>query len=159
VRTGLKTFSLSAKAIEKKWYIVDAKDLVVGRLATFLVNRLRGKHLPIYTPHLDAGDNLVVINASQVHFSGKKWKNKIYYKHTNYPGGIKETTADHVRCGRFPERVLIDAVRRMMDQGPLRRARMKHLFVYPDSFHPHQAQQPIAIDVGSLHRKNRCTVS
>ncbi len=141
--------------VEKKWIVIDASDLIVGRLATFIAMRLRGKHMPTYTPHIDHGDNVVVINAEKVVFTGKKRTDKIYYWHTGHPGGIKQRTADKILDGRFPERVLRKAVQRMLPkESPLARAQLANLRVYAGSEHPHSAQSPETIDFKSMSPKN-----
>lgn len=150
----MKTFSAKPSDIEQKWYIVDGEDLVVGRLASIIANRLRGKHKPIFTPHMDCGDFIVVTNAEKVLFTGKKRTAKKYYRHTGFPGGIKEITADKVLDGRFPERVLMKAVERMLPEGPLARAQLKKLKIYGGSEHPHAAQKPEVLDVKSMNPKN-----
>ena len=150
----MKTFSAKPAEITKKWIVIDATGLVVGRLATLVAMRLRGKHLPIYTPHVDCGDHVIIINAAKVVFTGRKREQKVYYHHTGYPGGIKERTAKFILDGRFPERVVEKAVERMLPRGPLFRQIMGNLRVYKGSEHPHTAQQPQALDVGSLNRKN-----
>ena len=137
------TVSLKPAEVEKKWIVVDAQNAVVGRLASFIAMRLRGKHRPDYTPHVDCGDHVVVINADKVKFTGRKLQQKTYYWHTGYPGGIKERTADKVLGGRFPERVLEKAVERMLPkESPLARRQMTHLKIYTAGEHPHQAQNP-----------------
>ncbi|MBI1685617.1 MULTISPECIES: 50S ribosomal protein L13 [Caulobacter] len=149
------TASLKPAEVEKKWIVVDAKDAVVGRLATFIAMRLRGKHRPDYTPHVDCGDFVVVINADKVKFTGKKLDDKVYYRHTGHPGGIKETTPRKVLEGRFPERVLNKAVERMLPkESPLARKQLTHLLVYADAEHPHQAQNPEVIDFAARNVKN-----
>jgi large subunit ribosomal protein L13 len=150
----MKTYSAKPSDIEKKWVLIDADGLVVGRLATLIANRLRGKHKPTYTPHMDDGDNVVVINARNVKFTGNKRMDKVYYWHTGHPGGIKERTADKILGGRFPERVLEKAVLRMMPGGPLSRRQMKNLKIYAGPEHPHEAQQPQQLDVAALNPKN-----
>ena len=115
----MKTSSLKASEIKKDWVLIDAKDLVLGRLASQIALRLRGKHKPSYTPHMDCGDNVIVINADKIHLTGKKRSDKVYYWHTNYPGGIKDRTAGQILEGQFPERVLRKAVQRMLPKGPL----------------------------------------
>ncbi len=150
----MKTFSAKPADIEKKWFVIDASGLVVGRLATIIATRLKGKHKPIYTPHVDCGDNIVVINADKVVFTGRKRDDKVYYHHTGYPGGIKERTAKFILEGRFPERVVEKAVERMLARGPLGRQLMGNLRVYKGATHPHEAQQPEALDIASLNRKN-----
>ena len=141
--------------VEKQWRIIDAEGLVVGRVATIIANILRGKHKPSFTPHVDCGDNVIVINADKVRFTGRKLGQKVYYKHTGYPGGIKGITAGKVLEGRFPERVLEKAVERMIPRGPLGRQQMRNLRLYSGTEHPHAAQNPNVIDVGSLNRKNK----
>ena len=144
--------------VEKKWHIVDATDLVVGRAAVVIANVLRGKHKTSFTPHVDCGDNVIVINADKIRFTGKKLADKVYYKHTGYAGGIKEITAGKVLEGRFPERVLEKAVERMIPRGPLGRQQMSNLRVYKGPEHPHEAQQPTTLDIGALNPKN-CQVA
>lgn len=149
------TASLKPAEVEKKWIVVDAKDAVVGRLATFIAMRLRGKHRPDYTPHVDCGDFVVVINADKVKFTGKKLDDKVYYRHTGHPGGIKETTPRKVLGGQFPERVLNKAVERMLPkESPLARKQLTHLLVYAGAEHPHQAQAPEVIDFAARNVKN-----
>lgn len=150
----MKTFSAKPADIVKKWVVIDASGLVVGRLATIIATRLKGKHKPIYTPHVDCGDNVVVINAEKVVLTGRKRDDKVYYHHTGFPGGIKERTAKFVLEGRFPERVVEKAVERMLARGPLGRKLMGNLRVYKGASHPHEAQQPEALDVAALNRKN-----
>ena len=146
---------LKTADIEKKWILVDAEDVVVGRLATFVAMRLRGKHRPDYTPHIDCGDNVIIINADKVHFTGKKRSDKIYYRHTGYVGGLKETTAAKVLDGRFPDRVMRKAVQRMLPkESPLARKQLSNLRVYAGSEHEHEAQNPEVIDFKSMSEKN-----
>src|SRR6201999_2923311 len=137
----MKTYSAKASEIEKKGVVIDADGLGVGRLASIIALHLRGKHKPTYTPHMDCGDNVIVINAAKVVLTGQKVKKKAYYHHTGYIGGIKERTAGSIMAGRFPERVLEKAVKRMMPRGPLGRRQMSNLRVYPGPDHPHEAQQ------------------
>lgn len=151
----MKTFSQKPAEVEKKWLIIDAEELVLGRMASIIANRLRGKHKPTFTPHVDDGDNVIVINAEKVKLTGKKYENKKYYWHTGYPGGIKERTARAIIEGRFPERVVQKAVERMMPGGPLSRQQMKNLRVYAGREHPHEAQSPTPIDVASMNSKNK----
>jgi large subunit ribosomal protein L13 len=158
VQTGRKTmttFSQKPADVVKKWVLIDAEGLVVGRLASIIANRLRGKHKPTFTPHVDDGDNVIVINADKVVFTGKKFTDKVYYWHTGHPGGIKERTARQLLEGRFPERVVEKAVERMVPRGPLGRRQMKNLRVYAGTEHPHVAQQPEVLDVGALNAKNK----
>jgi len=122
---------LKTAEVEKKWILIDAEDVVVGRLATFVAMRLRGKHRPDYTPHIDDGDNVIIINAEKVAFTGNKRNNKVYYWHTGYPGGLKERTADKILDGRFPERVMRKAVQRMLPkESPLARQQLSNLRVH-----------------------------
>ncbi|MEM9204741.1 MAG: 50S ribosomal protein L13 [Pseudomonadota bacterium] len=151
----MKTFSAKPAEVEKKWVVIDADGLVVGRVASLIANRLRGKHLPTFTPHVDDGDNVIVVNAEKVVFTGNKRTQKTYYWHTGYPGGIKSRTADKILDGKFPERVLEKAVQRMLPDGPLGRKQLKNLRVYTGPEHPHEAQQPEAIDVSALNSKNK----
>ena len=149
------TASLKPAEVEKKWIVVDAQDAVVGRLASFIAMRLRGKHRPDYTPHVDCGDFVVVINADKVKFTGKKLDDKVYYRHTGHPGGIKETTPRKVLGGRFPERVLEKAVERMLPkESSLARKQMTHLRIYSTGEHPHAAQNPETIAFADLNAKN-----
>jgi large subunit ribosomal protein L13 len=150
----MSTFVQKPAEVEKKWIVIDAEGLVVGRLATVIATYLRGKHKATYTPHVDDGDNVIVINAEKVVLTGKKYSDKTYYWHTGYPGGIKERTARQIIEGRFPERVLEKAVERMVPRGPLGRRQMKNLRVYAGSNHPHEAQQPVVLDVAKLNSKN-----
>jgi large subunit ribosomal protein L13 len=149
------TYSAKAADIQKKWLIIDAKGLVVGRLASLVAMRLRGKHKPTYTPHVDDGDNVIVINAAQAVLTGRKREKKVYYHHTGYIGGIKERTAKSILEGRFPERVVEKAIERMLPRGPLARRQLANLRVYPGADHPHSAQNPEVVDVGAMNRKNR----
>jgi large subunit ribosomal protein L13 len=146
---------LKTAEIEKKWILIDAEDAVVGRLASFVAMRLRGKHRPDYTPHMDCGDNVIIINADKVHFTGKKRSDKVYYRHTGYVGGINETTAAKVLDGRFPDRVMRKAVQRMLPkESPLARKQLSNLRVYAGSEHEHTAQNPEVVDFKSLSEKN-----
>ncbi|KZD24608.1 50S ribosomal protein L13 [Tardiphaga sp. 1201_B9_N1_1] len=151
----MKTFSAKPAEITKKWIVIDATGLVVGRLATLVAMRLRGKHLPTYTPHVDCGDHVIIVNADKVVFTGRKREDKVYYHHTGFIGGIKERTAKSILEGRFPERVVEKAVERMIPRGPLGRVQFGNLRVYAGAEHPHEAQQPEAFDVGALNRKNK----
>ncbi len=150
----MKTFSATPSDIDKKWILIDAKGLVVGRLASIIASRLRGKHLPSFTPHMDTGDNIVVINAAEIKLTGKKLDQSKFYWHTGYPGGIKDRTQRQILEGKFPERILQNAVRRMMPGGPLSRQQLKNLRIYAGSEHPHEAQQPEVLDVASMNSKN-----
>ena len=150
----MKTFSLRKEDVNKQWFVVDAQDVVLGRLAAILATRIRGKHKPTYTPHVDCGDFIVVINADKVRMTGKKESDKIYYRHTGYPGGIKSATAGEIIDGKFPERVLKKAVERMMPKGPLGRQAFSNLRVFAGAEHPHAAQSPAVLDVASMNPKN-----
>ncbi len=149
------TRSLKPAEVEKRWVIVDAKGLVVGRLASIIAMRLRGKHLPSYTPHVDCGDYVVVVNAEKVVFTGNKMQGKIYYWHTGHPGGVKQRTPEKILGGRYPERVIQKAVERMLPkESPLARRQLTHLKVYAGPDHPHAAQNPEVLDVKSMNPKN-----
>ncbi|HCY47225.1 MAG TPA: 50S ribosomal protein L13 [Alphaproteobacteria bacterium] len=150
----MKTYSAKPSEIEKKWVLIDAEGLVVGRLAAIIATRLRGKHKATFTPHMDCGDNVIVVNAEKLRFTGNKRTQKTYYWHTGFPGGIKSRTADKLLDGDHPERVLMKAVQRMMPGGPLTRRQLSNLRVYAGMEHPHEAQQPEMLDVGTLNSKN-----
>jgi large subunit ribosomal protein L13 len=150
----MSTYSAKAADIEKKWVLIDAKGLVVGRLASIVAMRLRGKHKPTYTPHVDDGDNVVIINAEKIVLTGRKREQKVYHHHTGYIGGIKERTAKYILESRFPERVVEKAVQRMLPHGPLGRKQFGNLRVYKGPDHPHAAQQPETIDIAAMNRKN-----
>lgn len=150
----MKTYTARPSEIERGWFLVDADGLVLGRLAAILANRLRGKHKATFTPHMDCGDHIVVINAEKVVLTGKKRVQKVYYHHTGHPGGIKERRADKVLDGRFPERVIEAAVKRMVPRGPLGRDVLRKLHIYKGGEHPHQGQQPQALDIAAMNRKN-----
>ena len=151
----MKTYVLKPADVDKKWYIIDADGVVLGRLAAIIATYLRGKHKPTYTPHVDDGDNIIVINAEKVHLTGNKRSDDIFYWHTGYPGGIKGRSKGQILDSRYPERVLIKAVERMVPRGPLGRRVMGHLKVYKGAVHPHAAQQPAALDVASFNTKNK----
>jgi large subunit ribosomal protein L13 len=150
----MKTFVAKPGEVDKKWVLIDAEGLVVGRLAALIALRLKGKHKPIYTPHVDCGDTVVVVNAEKAVFTGNKREGKVYYRHTGYPGGIKSTTPKRIFEGRFPERVIELAVERMLRRGPLQRKLMRNLKIYKGAEHPHAAQTPTALNVAELNRKN-----
>ena len=150
----MSTFSVKPSEINKKWVLIDAKDLVVGRVASIIAMRLRGKHLPTYTPHMDMGDNVIVINAEKVKLTGKKLDQRRFFWHTGHPGGIKDRTQRQLLEGHFPERVLENAVRRMIPAGPLGRKQYGNLRVYAGETHPHEAQSPEKLDIASLNSKN-----
>ncbi|MEO9899600.1 50S ribosomal protein L13 [Nisaea sp.] len=151
----MRTYSAKPSEIEKKWWIVDAEGMILGRLATVLANYLRGKHKPTFTPHMDCGDNIVVINAEKVKLTGNKRTDKTFYWHTGYPGGIKSRTMDKILDGKHPERVLEKAVQRMISRGPLAREQMRNLRIYAGTEHPHEAQQPEVLDVAAMNPKNK----
>jgi large subunit ribosomal protein L13 len=151
----MKTYSAKPGEVEKKWVLIDAEGLVVGRLATLIAMRLKGKHKPTYTPHVDMGDNVVVVNAEKVVFTGNKYEDKRYEWHTGYPGGLKTRSPRQIIEGKFPERVVIKAVERMLSRGPLQRRLMTNLKVYAGPGHPHEAQQPTPLDVAALNPKNK----
>ena len=149
-----KTHSTKTADIEKKWLVIDAKGVVVGRLASFVAVRLRGKHKASITPHMDDGDNVIVVNADKVVLTGRKREQKVYHHYTGYIGGIKERSAKSILEGRFPERIVEKAVERMLPRGPLGRKQLGNLHVYKGADHPHAAQQPTAVDFGALNSKN-----
>jgi large subunit ribosomal protein L13 len=151
----MATFVQKPAEVVKKWVLVDAKDVVLGRLASVVASRLRGKHKPTFTPHVDDGDNVIVVNAGKVKLTGAKSAKKIYYWHTGYAGGVKQRTARQILEGRFPERVIEKAVERMIPEGPLGRQQMRNLRVYAGAEHPHAAQSPEPLDVGAMNAKNR----
>ena len=152
----MKTYAMKPADVEKNWVVIDAEGLVVGRLASVIATRLRGKHLPAYTPHVDCGDHVVVVNAEKVVFTGNKLTNKKFYWHTGYPGGIKERTMEKLLGGAHPERVLMKAVERMMPKdSPLARKQMTNLKIYAGAEHPHEAQQPTPLDVAAMNPKNK----
>jgi large subunit ribosomal protein L13 len=151
----MKTFSARPADIDKKWILVDAEGVVLGRMASQIALILRGKHKPSYTPHMDCGDNVVVINAGKVQLTGKKLADKIYYRHTGYPGGIKERRAGEILEGKHPERVVQKAIERMIPGGPLGRRQLKNLRVYAGAEHPHEAQNPEVVDIAARNPKNK----
>jgi len=151
----MKTYSAKPADVEKKWYVVDADGLVLGRLASIIAMRLRGKHKTMFTPHIDCGDNIIVINAEKVKLTGRKLENKTFHWHTGYPGGIKSRTAGKTLAGRHPERVIQKAVERMISRNPLGRQQMRKLHVYAGAEHPHAAQQPEVLDVAAMNPKNK----
>ncbi len=150
----MNTFSATPSDITRKWFVIDAEGLVLGRLATVVATRLRGKHKPMYTPHMDCGDNIIIINAEKVTMTGNKRRDKVYYWHTGYPGGIKSRTAGAILAGNHPERVVQKAVERMISRNPLGRQQMRKLHVYAGTEHPHEAQQPEVLDVAAMNPKN-----
>jgi large subunit ribosomal protein L13 len=150
----MTTFSAKPAEVEKRWVLIDADGLVVGRLASIIALRLRGKHKPTYTPHVDDGDNVIVVNADKVVLTGRKLQQKVYHHHTGHIGGIKERTAGFILDGKFPQRVVEKAVERMLPRGPLGRRQLGNLRVYAGPSHPHEAQQPETLDVAAMNRKN-----
>ncbi len=151
----MKTFSQKPAEVEKKWIMIDATGLVVGRLASVVAMRLRGKHKPTFTPHVDDGDNVVIVNAEKIVLTGKKRENKVYRHHTGYIGGIKERTARSILEGKFPQRIVEKAIERMLPRGPLARVQLGNLRVYAGPEHPHAAQNPEKLNVGAMNRKNK----
>ena len=153
----MKTFSAKPAEVVKKWVLIDADGVVLGRLASIVANHLRGKHKPTYTPHVDCGDNIIIINAEKVRVTGNKLEDKIFYYHTGHPGGIKERAWGKILGGKHPERLIIKAVERMVPRGPLGRAQMKNLRVYAGSAHQHEGQSPVTLDVAAMNPKNKRT--
>jgi large subunit ribosomal protein L13 len=151
----MKTFSLKPADVEKKWIIVDADGVVLGRMAAIIANILRGKHKPTFTPHVDGGDYVIVINAEKVALTGKKRTDKIYYRHTGYPGGIKSRTAEQILEGKKPQDVVLKAVQRMLPKNKLARTQIGNLKVYAGTEHPHAAQNPEPLDVAAMNAKNK----
>jgi large subunit ribosomal protein L13 len=151
---AMRTFSATPADIDKKWILIDAEGVVLGRLASIVAMRLRGKHKASFTPHMDMGDNVIIINADKVQMTGNKRDDKQYYWHTGYPGGIKSRSAKQILEGKFPERVITKAVQRMMPGGPLTRRQLTNLRVYAGTVHPHEAQQPEELDVRAMNPKN-----
>ncbi|MEQ8559480.1 MAG: 50S ribosomal protein L13 [Henriciella sp.] len=151
----MKTYNAPAD-VENKWIVIDATDVVVGRLASYVAKRLRGKHRADFTPHIDTGDHVVIVNAEKARFTGNKLRDKTYFRHTGYPGGIKETTAGKILSGRFPERAIELAVKRMMPgESSLARQQLSKLRVYAGAEHPHEAQKPESVDFASMNGKNQ----
>lgn len=151
----MRTYSAKPADVERKWYVIDAEGVVLGRLASIVATRLRGKHRPLYTPHIDCGDNIIVINAEKVRLTGRKREDKVFYWHTGYPGGIKQRTMGQTLDGKHPERALQKAVERMVPRSPLGRQQMRKLHVYKGSEHPHDAQTPEPLDVAAMNPKNK----
>jgi large subunit ribosomal protein L13 len=154
----MKTYTATPKDIEKKWILIDADGLVLGRMASVVATRLRGKHKPTYTPHMDCGDNVIIINAEKVKLTGKKLTDKKYYRHTGHPGGIKETTPERIFASKYPQRVVEKAVERMIPRGPLGRAQLRNLRVYAGADHPHEGQSPEVLDVAAMNPKNKRSI-
>ncbi len=151
----MKTYSAKLSDVKKDWWIIDAEDIVLGRLAAVTSSMLCGKHKPIYTPNIDCGDNIVIINAGKIKLTGKKRTDKTYYRHTGHPGGIKETTPEKILNGKFPERVVKMAIKRMIDKGPLGREQLTKLRVYSGTEHPHAGQEPKVLDLAAMNNKNK----
>ncbi len=151
----MKTFSATPADINKKWYVVDAQDLVLGRMSTEIAKILRGKHKASFTPHMDCGDNVIVINAEKVHLTGKKVQDKVYYRHTGYPGGIRSIKAGKVIEGEHPERVITGSIKGMLGKTPMGRQQLRNLYVYAGETHPHEAQKPEKLDLGAQNNKNK----
>lgn len=151
----MRTYSAKPNDVERTWFVVDAEDVVLGRLASQVAMRLRGKHKPTFTPHIDCGDNVIIVNADKVKLTGNKRANKTYYRHSGYPGGIRSATASEVLSGKHPERVVIKAVERMISRSPLGRQQMRKLHVYAGPNHPHEAQKPEILDIAAMNAKNK----
>jgi large subunit ribosomal protein L13 len=151
----MKTYTVKASELDKKWLLIDAEGVVLGRLATIIANRLRGKHKPTYTPHMDCGDHVIVVNAEKVHLTGRKRQDSVFYWHTGYPGGIKGRSKGAILDGKHPGRVIEKAVERMVPRGPLGRRIMSHLKIYAGPQHPHEAQSPVTVDVAAMNPKNK----
>jgi large subunit ribosomal protein L13 len=151
----MKTYSMKPAEAQKKWFVVDAEGVVLGRMAVVIATMLRGKHKPGYTPHVDCGDNIVVINAEKVALTGRKLTDKVYYRHTGHPGGIKGRTAGQILGGKKPEDVIMLAVQRMLPRNTLARHQLTNLKVYAGAEHPHAAQQPEPLDIGAMNPKNK----
>ncbi len=151
----MKTYSAKPGDVQRGWFVIDAEDVVLGRLASVVASRLRGKHKPTFTPHIDCGDNIIVVNAGKVRLTGNKRTDKTYYRHTGYPGGIRSATAGEILDGKHPERVVHKAVERMISRSPLGRQQMRKLHVYAGAEHPHEAQKPQVLDVAAMNPKNK----
>jgi len=151
----MKTYSAKPSDIDRSWCLIDADGVVLGRLAAVIATRLRGKHKPQYTPHIDCGDNIIVINAEKVRLTGRKRSDKVFHWYTGYPGGIRQRTAGQILDSAHPERVIIKAVERMISRNPLGRAQMRKLHVYAGNSHPHEAQKPETLDVAAMNPKNK----
>jgi large subunit ribosomal protein L13 len=151
----MKTYSAKPKDVDKKWFVVDAEGLILGRMASVIALRLRGKHKPMFTPHIDCGDNIIVVNAEKVHLTGRKVTDRMFYWHTGHPGGIKKRSVEQILEGKHPERIVIKAVERMISRNPLGRQQMRKLHVYAGPDHPHVAQTPEVLDVAAMNPKNK----
>ena len=152
--SAMRTYSARPSDVKRLWYVIDASDMIVGRLASQLAILLRGKHKPMFTPHIDCGDNVVVVNVEKARLTGRKHTDKLYHRHSGYPGGIKSVSARNILEGRRPERLVYKAVQRMIPRGPLGRSQLGKLHLHCGSTHPHVAQQPVSIDLASRNRKN-----
>ncbi|MCG8547657.1 MAG: 50S ribosomal protein L13 [Alphaproteobacteria bacterium] len=151
----MKTYSMKPSEVQKRWYVVDAEGLVLGRMAAVIANTLRGKNKPAFTPHVDCGDHVIVINADKVALTGKKRSDKVYYRHTGYPGGIKSRTAGQILEGKTPQDVVLLAVQRMLPKNKLARQQLGNLKVYAGTEHPHEAQKPEPLDIAAMNPKNK----
>mgnify|MGYP001402249307 CR=1 FL=1 len=151
----MKTYSMKASEIDKKHYVVDADGVVLGRMAAVIATVLRGKNKPTYTPHMDCGDHVIVINAEKVALTGNKLTDKKYYRHTGYPGGIRKRTPEKILESKRPGEIIEKAVQRMLPRGPLGRQQFSNLRVYAGSEHPHEAQQPETLDIAAMNSKNK----
>jgi large subunit ribosomal protein L13 len=151
----MRTYSAKPADVEKGWYVIDADGVVLGRLASIVAARLRGKHKPMFTPHIDCGDNIIVVNAEKVALTGNKRTDKMFHWHTGYPGGLKSRSMEQILTGKHPERVVIKAVERMISRNPLGRAQMRKLHVYCGPDHPHDSQKPEVLDLAAMNAKNK----
>lgn len=149
------TYLVKPAEVEKKWVVIDADGVVLGRLAAEIAKILRGKHRASFTPHVDCGDNVIVVNAEKVKVTGNKLQDKVFYWHTNHPGGVKQRTMGQILGGKYPERAITKAVERMMPRGPLGRQQMRNMRVYAGPKHPHEAQQPASVDIAGRNAKNK----
>ncbi len=151
----MKTYTLKEGDLSSEWLLINAEGLVLGRLASIIAKILRGKHKVTYTPHMNCGDHIVVINADKIKLTGKKLDQRIFYWHTGFPGGIKERTSRQVLESKYPERLLEKAVERMIKRGPLMREQMRRLKIYAGASHPHEAQNPKNLDIAAMNPKNK----
>jgi len=151
----MRTYVMKPAEVEKTWVVVVADGVVLGRMAAEIAKILRGKHRASFTPHVDCGDNVIVVNAEKVKLTGNKLQDKVFYWHTNHPGGVKQRTMGQILGGKHPERVVTKAVERMVPRGPLGRQQMKNLRVYAGPAHPHEAQQPAVVDIAGRNAKNK----
>lgn len=151
----MTTYSMKPAEVQKKWFLIDAEGLVLGRLAVEIARRLRGKHKPTFTPHVDCGDNIIVVNAEKIHLTGNKREDKEFFWHTGYPGGIKSRSMEKLLEGNFPERVLEKAVQRMLPKGPLARKQLRNLRIFAGATHELEAQKPEMLDIAAMNPKNK----